>query len=320
MIVLRDLSMEISGTNMHHVGLNSFSDHSDKEALLYGFNSLFSNDLFDTIDHYERKIFLNVTMPTEFFGDHDIYLDDKFDEIYTICPYSAKWLNDVKGTDKYKFVWYPLDEKYLPVSQDKPFDVCYHGGVHGEKYFKMLKIISAFNYRYMTMTHGINGLTQQCLPFATDIDLTHEDKLLRISQCKISICFNSLPLTDRHIEFMKLQPNWEANRAFQHAESTGTCPQIKSRLNEAAACKTLNLVERDPWNVVEYFYEPEKHFIYFEDLEDLQQKIFEISADWNSYKHIAEGAYNHFVAHYTTKALYDKIKGDSCDTHSYHPL
>jgi len=88
-------------------------------------------------------------------------------------------------------------------------------------------------------------------------------------------------------------------------------PQIKSRFNEAAAAKTLNLVERDPWNVIEHFYEPNKHFIYFDDLNDLEEKIFEISVDWESYKHIAEEAHDHFINNYTTRHLYNRIKEGS---------
>ena len=60
--------------------------------------------------------------------------------------------------------------------------------------------------------------------------------------------------------------------------------------------------------MIEHFYEPDKHFIYFEDLDDLQQKIFEITMDWDNYKQIAEEAHNHFLNNYTTKILYDRIK------------
>jgi len=310
MLVLKDLSLEIPGTNMHYIGLDEYSQPSEDTVLLYGFNNLLSDKLFDTIQGYKRKIYLNVTMPTEFCSDHNIYLDDKFDEIYTICPYSVKWLNKIKKTNRYKFIWYPFDEKDVPIPQDKIYDVCYHGGIHGSKYVDMLKVISKFNYRYMTMTHGINLLTQQNLGFATDTDLSHRNKIDVISKCKMSVCFNNFSVRKEHGDLQKIQsqPSWEHNDAFKAAEGDAICPQIKSRLNEAAATKTLNLVERDPWNVIEYFYEPDKHFIYFEDLRDLQQKIFEISVDWNSYKHIAEEAHSHFLNNYTTKILYDKIR------------
>ena len=59
--------------------------------------------------------------------------------------------------------------------------------MHGAKYTEILNELLFFNYRYMTMTHGINGLTQQCIPFATDLNLTNDEKLERIAQCKMSV-------------------------------------------------------------------------------------------------------------------------------------
>ena len=320
MLVLKDLSIEIPGTNMHYIGLDAFSQPDEETVLLYGFNNLLSNELFETIKHYRRKIYFNVTMPTEFCSDHDIALDNKFDEIYTICPYSVKWLNKIKSTNKYKFIWYPFDPDdidFTSLNQEKFYDVCYHGGIHGDKYVNMLKTISKFNYVYMSMTHGINPLTQQSLSWATHTDLNHREKIDLISQCKMSVCFNNFPVRKEHNDLQSIQSqlHWEENETFKCAESHGIWPQIKSRLNEAAATKTLNLVERDPWNIIEHFYEPNKHFIYFDDLNDLQEKIFEISTDWDSYKHIAEASHAHFLNNYTTKILYDRIKKN--ENHSY---
>jgi hypothetical protein len=310
MLVLKDLSIELAGTNMHYIDLDLYSKPSENSVLIYGYNNLYSDDIFNKISQYERKIYLNVTMPTEFCSDQDINLDDKFDEIYTICPYSVKWLNNIKNTNKYRFIWYPLDEKYIPENQEKIYDVCYHGGIHSDKYVNMLNTISSFNYRYMTMTHGINPLTQKCVPpFATDLNLTNEHKMIRIAQCKTSVCFNNFPVRDEgDLNHIKSQPKWEANEAFKLAATNGICPQIKSRINEAAACKTLNLVEKDAWNVVEYFYKPDEHFIYFEEMLDLQEKISEITSNWNNYKHIPEAVYQHFINNYTTKKLYDRLE------------
>ena len=309
MLVLKDLSLEIPGTNTHYIGFDEYSQPSEDTVLLFGFNNLHSNKLFNEIKDFKRKIYFNVTMPTEFGGDHDISLDDKFDEIYTICPYSVEWLNEVKNTDKYKLAWYPFDPIGVDdaVGYNKTHDVCYHGGIHGNKYVEMLQVIGKFNYRFMSMTHGINNLTQQNLGFATDTDLSHWSKIDVISKCKMSVCFNNYPFRG-NIGALKSRPSWELNKAFQLIESHGLCPQIKSRLNEAAATKTLNLVERDPWNVVEHFYEPDKHFIYFDGLNDLEQKIFEISTNWEDYKHIADAANKHFLCNYTTSRLYNHIK------------
>ena len=310
MLVLKDLSIEIPGTNMHYIGLDEYSQPSEDTVLLYGYNNLHSNKLFDEIKGFKRKIYFNVTMPTEFCSDQDISLDDKFDEVYTICPYSVKWLNKVKDKTKYKFIWYPLNERDIPTPQDKVYDVCYHGGMHGQKYTSVLQDIMPFNYRYMTMTHGINQLTQKCIPYATDLNLSNEEKMERIAQCKISVCMNSFTVRgSADLNNIKSQPSYLDNNAFIHAEEQGLCPQIKSRMNEAAACKTLNLVEEDLWNIAETFYRPYEHFLYFERGK-LTEAISEVLDHWDIYKGLAESAHKHFKNNYTTKKLYHRIKND----------
>ena len=42
--------------------------------------------------------------------------------------------------------------------------------------------------------------------------------------------------------------------------------------------------------------------------EDLEPLLREISNDWDSYKHIAENAYNKAMQHYTCKRTFDMIK------------
>ena len=308
MLIFKDLSVEIPGTNAHFFDLDQFSDNSKDDALLYGWNNLFSNILFDKIKYYKRKIYFNVTMPTEFCGEFDLHLNDKFDEVWTICPYSVKWLNNIQQTEKYKCIWYPMNIKYIPTSQSKLYDVCYHGGIHGQKYIEMLNIISKFNYRYMSMTQGINVMTRQNLQFATDLNLTNQEKLSRVAQCKISICYNSFFARDTNdVNNIKKQPRWFDNRAFCDIDAGRLIPQLKSRFIEASLCKTVNLVERDLWNVVEQWYEPDKHFIYFEGNDDLQSKIEMVLNNWDNMQNMIEDAFNLSKNKYGCDSLIERI-------------
>lgn len=50
-------------------------------------------------------------------------------------------------------------------------------------------------------------------------------------------------------------------------------PQFKVRNHEIASSKSLLIVKRDPWNLMEDFYEPEKEFIYFDNFEELHDII-----------------------------------------------
>ena len=308
MKIINNLKVEIPGTNTHYFHLEDYSVNTKDSVLIYG---------YDTLEHppdlssYKKNTYLNVTMPTEFCSNQSIYADDLFDEIYTICPYSCDWLNELKNTNKYKCVWYPFNSKYIPAEKKKIYDVCYHGGIHGAKYSDMLNIISQFNYRFMSMTHSINPYTQKHLSYATDTNLTHQQKMDLITQTKISICYNNFRVRDSQDEYhIKSKPNWSRNKAFSEVGKSNIIPQIKSRFIEACVARTLNLVERDPWNIIEKWYEPDKHFVYFDSNSELQDKISEILSNWDDYNTIIDNAYNFSVTNYMCDNLIRRIKNE----------
>lgn len=305
MKIFNNLLIEIPDTNTYYFDLEDFSEENSNQILVYGYDTLYNKP--EILNNYKIKKYLNVTMPTEFCSDQDIYLDDYFDKIYSICPYSCEWLNKIKKTNKYKFLWYPFNKKCIPEKQNKIYDVCYHGGIHGDKHIEMLKIMKNFNYRYMSMTNQINTLTYENLNHATDIDLTNQEKLKRVAQTKISICYNNLPCYPQHIDNIKLKPEWKSNEAFSHIDRNNYIPQLKSRFIEAAMCKTLNLVEKDEWNVIERLYEPGKHFIYFDGNKDLKNKIEEILKNYSSYDTIIENAFSYSYNNYCCDSLIKKI-------------
>ena len=73
--------------------------------------------------------------------------------------------------------------------------------------------------------------------------LTTHQKMDLISRSKISLASNQLYLTKQQIEYCKHHyPNYKDNRAFLYLD-TGTVPQFKSRVMEAAFWKSLNLVK-----------------------------------------------------------------------------
>jgi hypothetical protein len=307
MKVIKDLSVEIQGTNTHYFKLDELSEDDGENVLLYGYINLESNKNFDLINHYKRKVYLNVTMPTEFCGPQETNVDDKFDEVYGICPYTNKWLNKVKGVDKYRTTFYPFNEGDIPKNTEKKYDVIYHGGIHGDRYVKTLDIMRKFNYRFASQTHGINGLTSQHLKYATNTNLTNQEKLNLISECKISICFNTFDIRNSSdINNIKRRVDWNQNEAFKHIDDLMIAPQFKSRCNEAAFSRTLNLVKRDPWNIIEKYYNTDE-FVYFDSFEDLEEKIKNILNNWDNYLVMIEKAYIKSL-NYTTEKMYNMIK------------
>jgi len=307
--IYKDLSVEIEGTNTNYFDLAEFESDDTSTALYYGYTFICDQAHSNLLKNHAKNIYLNVVPPTEFCGPYDINCEDRFDSIYSICPFTVDWLNKIKNTKKYQKVWYPFHSRYIPKHDEKKYDVCYHGGIHGPKYLGMLNVLSHFNYRYMTMTHGINPLTQSCIPHATDLNLTHEAKMQKISECKISVCYNNFPVRNNaDLQNIKSQPYWRDNGAFSHVDSDGILPQLKSRFIEASLSKTVNLVERDHWNVIEHFYNADKHFVYFDNENDLKLKITEILSNWDNYNNMLEDSFDHSVKNYTCDRLIKYIE------------
>tara|TARA_Y100000052_G_C2947133_1_gene84625 strand:- start:1342 stop:1590 length:249 start_codon:yes stop_codon:yes gene_type:complete len=69
------------------------------------------------------------------------------------------------------------------------------------------------------------------------------------------------------------------------------------------------LVKKDPWNLIEDFYEPEKEFIYFEDFTELKDIISDLSNNFEKYEGIIENAYRRYQD-YTVEKIYQYIKSD----------
>lgn len=309
MQVVKNLSIEIPGTNTHFFDLEEYSDKTSKNALFLGYSFLERSSARETAKPFDKTAYLNVTMPTEFCSNQDINADDCFNYIFSICPYSSLWLNEIKSANKYKSIWYPFSANHIPSIEKKEFDVCYHGGIHGDKYVRMLNIIRKFNYRYLSMTNGINHTTSQNLKFATNLDLSNKDKLSVVAKTKISICFNNFPVRgSSDVYNIKSKPFWYKNEAFSSIEKDFICPQVKSRFFEACLSRTLNLVERDQWNVIENWFDPAQHFVYFNGIDDLESKIEDILDNYDSYSIIIDNAYNKCASEYLTSHLVSKIK------------
>lgn len=314
MLILEDLTAEIPDTNSYHWNLKELSLDDGKNVLMYGYNSTANETFHNKTDNY-NKIFFNNWSPCEFAQEKDhngltpLNYDNKFKYIYSICPYSVDWLNSLQKDKKYRYIFYPFHKNLIPTPQEKKYDVIYHGGIHGQEHVTMLQAMRVFNYRYCTMTHSINNLTRKCLPLATNTNLQFKDKIDLVAQSKISICYNLVHVMPDQVNRILSMPNYLKNKAFSTVGKWNVMPQFKTRIHEAAISKTLNLVRRDNWNVIEDFYIPNEEFVYFENENDLPSKIYEITKNWKSYEEMIEKAYKKALK-YTTDNFVNKIRED----------
>ena len=84
--------------------------------------------------------------------------------------------------------------------------------------------------------------------YCTHVFLPNDEKLKELSKCRSSLSFNMIYMSPA-----SKKNNFQAFERFDE----GIMPQFKVRTFEIASCKSLLLVKKDPWNLVEDFFEPE---------------------------------------------------------------
>jgi hypothetical protein len=139
----------------------------------------------------------------------------------------------------------------------------------------------------------------------TDLGLSTIEKWDLLSKCKISVGFNLIFINDNHIKNLKEFTNINRFKNIDITYSKKIMPQMKTRMVEAALTKTLMLIYKDEWNVIENWFEPNIDFIYWETFEDLEKKIFDISKNYEDYWYIIENA-NKKVQNFSLDKLFQK--------------
>ena len=303
----------------------NFEEHASKHknedvALFVGYNSQFHKEVAQRMkEKHSSVIFFNGEQPCAYhqplkLGNQSSDIDDRFTDIYTICPYTAKWNNDLYngGEEKFKPILFPIDKTNLISEFDKQYDAIFYGSICGQDHIDIIDAISKFKYKFITLgtAHWYPNISNADLArvggLVTDTNIHTFDKWKILSQTKIVPIYNQLYLHDSHIENIKKYDNWQQNEAWSHIDEK-IAPQLKPRVTEGALFKMLMLVKRDPWNLIEYWYEPDKDFLYFDTNEELEEMIHEVSNNWEDYQHIIESAYKKAYENYTTEAILDRM-------------
>lgn len=253
----------------------------------------------------QRLVRLDFDEPSKFnIGDNPDNYDHYFEKIFTICPYTAEWLNNRQKNNKRTLICYPTNEEYIPKKTKKLYDIIYVGNIVSKSIRKDIETMSKYNYRLVSFSKD---------KLVTNRGVPHKTKLKLISQSKIALVHNLLFAKPYHILNIWRAKDWEKNKAFKFiprwyefwkifTDKNIVIPQTKSRLFESALCRSLILCKKDPFNVIEEFFEPDKDFIYYEN-EELDQKVKSILKNYDKYVKIIESAYNKAINNYTTKAF-----------------
>jgi len=297
------------------LNFDEFTNDQSNNVLLVGLAPTYDMNVINSLPSYARTVYFNIEHPcTLYAGKNATGLDPIeqqtfFTDVYTICPYTATWFNEVLKT-KTRFVPMPYvhNLKYNTYANSrKKFDIVYAGLIHDDEIAGYVQAIKSFNYVFTSIPaynriHTVDSLI-------THNNIPNTGKWTVMSATKLAIIQNNLYLLPEQINSVKRLPNWEANKAFSHLD-TRVIPQLKSRTVESALCRNLMLVKRDHWNVIENWFKPNEDFIYFDDAEDLRQKTKELLEKYESkeIQAIVDSAYNKVVKYYNTKYLFERIK------------
>ena len=294
------------------LNFDEFADEEWQDALFVGVTATKLPQIVENLDKLPRSVYINLEHPcTLYGGNNEIGLSPVeqttiFNEVYTICPYTADWINELQLGTKAVPMPYMHNLKYNVYADiPKTHDVAYCGLIHHEEIASYIRAMSSFKYIFTTIpdynrVSSVNHL-------ATHAGIPNVDKWGVLATSKTAVIQNNLYLTDAQIAAVRTLPEWDKNEAFSHIDE-GLLPQLKSRTVESALCKSLMLVKRDPWNVIEYWFKPGEDFVYFDDAEDLAERVREISTNYEKYEQMIENAYNKVVNFYNTRYIFQRIK------------
>jgi len=288
---------------VYHLDLKRFEDKTDDFYLVVG-------DLYTPPKLHQQfdKPVVVLTLEEPNFCTRDLKFDpltnsqrligphaDDFNnaaKVLTLCPYTANSINNRIP------IFFPFNEKYIKTEFKKKFDIIYSGHYHNEMVLSFVKAIhdNGIDYRVINSSND---------KYTTNPNCSYLEKLELYSQSRITLCYNLLFVGEHNIHRYKQFLNADKNLAFAHIDHK-IMPQIKSRVFEAAFNKSLILCLKDPWNIIEMFFEPDKEFIYFENEFDLLEKISYIKENYNEFKPTIENAYQKAINNYTTQHFYKK--------------
>jgi len=266
---------------VYHLGFERYENiYSDFYLMLGNVYDPINSGKYDD----KPKVVLSLEEPNFCTVGHHVDTFNKVNKVLTICPYTAKTI------ENRKFVFFPFNDELIPEKQEKIYDVIYTGSIQSNAVSQMINVMMDYNYVFV----NFNGDPRSNHP-----KVSYKDKLNLYAKSKVTVCHNLLWPNSFDFPRYRAFLNADKNEAFTHLDK-GIMPQIKSRVFEAAFSRSIILCAKDPWNVIEYFFEPNKDFIYYDDMNDLREKLNDITKNYSNYTHMVDNAYTKAINNYTT--------------------
>lgn len=291
---------DIGGQHYYH-----FDDLENEKTSLFFAHGIYAGYNLEAIPgNYKYRVYYEMEEPNGYQGGftpaggrdgRGIYLD-WWNEIYSQCPYSCEWLNRyVYGDNKFKPILFPTNERYVLPTEEKIYDVFYQGHIIGNDIASVVETIKKFNYRFASLANYES---------VTDYRIPWKDKIQLNKKCKISVTANLLWDTNGTFHNITKIDKWKYNEAFSHLDK-GIMPQIKPRVVDAGISKSLVLCLKDDWNVIEKWFEPGKHFLYFNSTSELESVIKDCLNNWDYCQKIVDNMYNEIIEKHMVRKFYE---------------
>jgi hypothetical protein len=302
-----------------YYNFNKYASQEDRKVFFHGMGCIEKTTHKEAYSSYDKKIFWNLEQPCAWQGDtrtHNISsnADGYFDKIFTICPYSAEWLNSEQNTNVFAKSFIPFSEDMIVEQKDeKTFDAIYWGGIHGEENFNIVNTIKDFKYNFMSLGSNYwsppyrNSIAKK---YITSQNIPRKIMWALLRKTKVCPMSNLLFLQDQQVANIKSMKNWQNCEAFSHLDNF-IMPQNKTRMIECAVNRALILVKRNPWDLDSMWFEPDKEFLYFDDYQELPKMIKDISENWHNYEHIVENAFSKAKEKYTVKQFINMVERET---------
>lgn len=283
-----------------YYGLEAHDDGSETDVLFQGYATSRDGVVKEKYRNFEKRAYLNLEAPCSFTStqssvDEQMY----FTHVYSICPHTCDWLNG-KGITKFTPIPFPFSAGFMVnTDAEKKYDAMYMGTLMNGEHIGIIDVLKNFNYIHTSLFNR----RQPYRP--THVKIPSYKKLDLLARSRVSVAVNMAPIGTAHIKSITSYDDWASNSAFSHLKD-GYIPQFKPRVIESMICKTLVLVRRDWWNVIDKWFVPEKHFVYWDDLDDLKVKIKDVCENYAKYAPIVEEAYKK-VMEYEINRIYEGI-------------
>ena len=298
---------EYTDSILQHFSFEDYDDGKEDIVLFYGYNG-YRN--FETLNKYRNsiRIFCSTEQPCGFDLEPQFHMQcgSNFDIVYTICPYTGKWLNEVVyGYEKYRLWGFCLGDKFVCREQpEKEFDAIYWGGVYHRDHVDIIETISKFKYHYFTLT-----TPGPCANLLSGFNIPRIRMWDILRRTKVMVGSNILYYPPGRSSGIKAIPRFEENEAFNRIDY-GIAPQLKTRPIEAALNKTLLVLKRTPWNLIDNWFVENEEFVSYGSKEELEHIIKDVSENWNRYTPIVERAYRKALGSLTTSRFMERVRTD----------